>query len=220
MADKIIRKVRTPVEKPAVVPPTVEEKLETSSVDASPDVTNTEIGELPKLNERFERIVTVVVDIDPESTWLEIREWIAKKPENALHLQSIIYEHAAIAEKAKRLYLVAKAERVDYEHKFKDRMQILRDDALGFWEGEKQNKKLTKQVTEQMIEDRIIAEHPVAYNELTTRLNNIKSVVEMFEELCNIVTARGVDLRKILDMESRRPGSNLGWMSGPQGKKG
>lgn len=198
-------------------------KTETPSAPipiASADISDDDIsiGDMPKIDEKFEKIISVVVDVEPEETWKEIRAWISTTPQSPLHLRELLYEQAGIAEKAKRLSLAAKMERERFERLFKDKMQILRDDALGYWEGEKNNKGLNKQITEKMIEDHIIQEHWHSYDELNKRLVSIKSAEEMFKELYEIVIGRGVDLRKVLDMESRRPGA-LAWMDGKDSTK-
>jgi len=209
----VVKKIRKSSEQKTPTEPRAEEPTaQCPSADIADD-DDLPVGELPNIDPKFDRIIKVVVDIDPEEAWKEVKKWISTKPESSLHLRELLYDQANVAEKAKRLSLAAKMERERFERVFKDKMQILRDDALGFWEEEKNAKGLNKQITERMIEDRIIQEHWHAYDELNRRHASIKSLEEMFKELYEIVISRGVDLRKILDMESRRPGS-LAWMDG------
>lgn len=136
--------------------------------------------------------------------WDIINVWLDENPQTINETRNVLIMSANMAIKAKQLYEAAKREKRKYELEYNTKIQPLRTKALEYWELQKEN-GLRKQVTESMITDRVIESDSKAYITITTKKNEISSIVETLDSLYNAVITKGNDLRKMLDSESRFP---------------
>jgi hypothetical protein len=174
-----------------------------------------EIPEIPKL---FRGIIHTRKEIDPESEWAEIREWLASKPTSIQEMREAVRVSADMAARANDLYDLTKIHHSRFMIECKARLQLWRREALIYWESVKQNEGMHKQITEQMIEDQIIEEHADDYADLQERMKEMDTLKSSFKSLIDSVIAKGVDNRKLLESEIRRPSSTPAWMDGNREK--
>jgi len=167
---------------------------------------------LPTYDERYAIIRERSQEIDPLAQWETIKEWIKEEPQSIAEIRKLVMQHADMAERAKRLAKAANTELKLFELKCRDRKQIWRVSAMAHWEYEKEQKKVTKQITEKMIEDWMIEQHGDLYIELETRQIQLEEVRDQLKDLASQVSAKGQDLRRLLDSETRRPVGTPNWM--------
>jgi len=174
--------------------------------------TPTDPIELPTYDERYATIMERSQGLDPIKEWETIRTWLQTIPVSIQEIRELVKQHADIAERAKRLANGADNELKLYELKCLDRKQIWRISAIAHWEREKECGNITKQITEKMIEDWIIEQHGDLYIELETRRIQLESTRDQLKSLATQVSAKGYDLRKLLESETRRPSGSPNWM--------
>lgn len=159
---------------------------------------------LPEVKSSILQIHKHIENKNPIVEWNVIREWLKSKYQSLAELKDLLRQEADMSVRAKNLYIQARKERKLFEIQYHDRMQIWRKISLQYWE-KKKDKGLHKQITERMIEDRIIEKYNDLYVELQTRRETIKNTEESLKTLSDQVTNRGHDLRKLLDTEMRKP---------------
>lgn len=159
---------------------------------------------IPDYDRRFATIREKTQNIDPIAEWENIKTWLAEDPVSISDIRIKVKEHADIAQRATNLYLMAKSELAEFELKYKDRRQLWRLQAIGFWEDQKE-KGLRKQITEDMLTDWMISEHSDLYMELERRHETLISVKDQLKSMSDRVIGKGLDLRKLLESETRRP---------------
>lgn len=177
--------------------------------------TTTRISEdvLPMPDERFMRIREHIKKIDPWKEWETIRSWLNISPEFIQEIRKELQVAADMEARAKDLHEEAVIAKGNFDDQFRDRTQIWRKEALIYWEVEKKS-GLRKQITESMIEDRIIELHSELYLELKKRKREIRSMVDTMEAMLKNVISKRTDLRKMLESETKRPTSTPNWMDG------
>jgi hypothetical protein len=173
---------------------------------------------LPEIDSKFRGIISKRRKIDPESEWNEIREWLKEKPETIQGMRDAVRESADMAARAKDLYDLTKIHYSRFRIEYRNHIQLWRREALIYWETVKKSEKLHKQITEQMIEDQIIEEHAEEYADLQERMSEIETLKSSFEKLIDSVIAKGVDNRKILESEIRKPSTAPAWFDGRNDK--
>ena len=168
--------------------------------------------ELPTYDERYSTIMERSQQFDPLEEWETIRAWLQTIPVSIQEMRELVKQHADIAERAKRLAQGAENELKIFELKCTDRKQIWRMAAIAHWEREKELGSITKQITEKMIEDWVIEQHGDLYIELETRRIELESTRDHLKSIATQVSAKGYDLRKLLESETRRPSGSPDWM--------
>jgi len=168
--------------------------------------------ELPTFDERYATIMERSQEFDPIKEWETIRLWLQSIPISIQEMRDLVKHHADIAERAKRLANGADSELKLFELKCLDRKQIWRIASIAHWEREKEQGNITKQITEKMIEDWIIEQHGELYINLETKRIQLESVRDQLKSLATQVSAKGYDLRKLLESETRRPSGSPNWM--------
>jgi hypothetical protein len=171
---------------------------------------------LPEFDPIFSTILEYSKVKDPKEEWKIIREWLKEEPKTIIEMRACLQKAADVAVRARDLYLMARGEQSDFELRFKDRVQIWRVPAIKYWEKQKE-KGMHKQITEAMIEDWIIENYSDLYLELCRRREEITAVKESLKNLAERVNSRGMDLRKLLESEVRRP-STPNWFDGKTSK--
>lgn len=166
--------------------------------------------EIPEVDEDFKRIIEVRRNIDPKTEWTTIRNWIEEQPRTIQELRDAIRIAAHMTARATDLLHVTKIQRDKFRIKHTARIQLWRSEALLYWEAEKEA-GMRKQITEQMIEDRIIDQWEELYTELQTRLNEINTLYDSFKSLVSLVENKEIDLRKLLESEGKKPGYVPNW---------
>lgn len=168
---------------------------------------------LPMPDERFMRIREYIKQIDPWKEWEKIRSWLNISPDSIQEIRKELQVAADMEARAKDLHEEAVIAKGNFDDQFRDRTQIWRKEALIYWEVEKKS-GLRKQITESMIEDRIIELHSELYLELKKRKREINSMVDTMEAMLKNVISKRTDLRKMLESETKRPTSTPSWMDG------
>jgi hypothetical protein len=170
--------------------------------------------DLPEVDEQFKGVIYTRKEINVEEEWNDIRNWLEDKPETIQGMRDAVRKSADMAARAKDLYDLTKIAHEKFRIKYRERVQLWRMQAIGWWEGVKKNQELHKQITEQMIEDRIIEAHADDYADLQERMSEMDTLKSSFKALIDTVIAKGVDNRKLLESEMRRPASTPSWMDG------
>lgn len=170
---------------------------------------------LPEPDPRFMHIRERIRTIDPWKEWETIREWLNIAPAGIHEIRRELQRAADMEARSKDLHEEASIAKGNFDDQFRDRSQIWRKESLIYWEEEK-IAGLHKQITESMIEDRIIELHSELYLELKKRKREINSMVNTMEAMLKNVINKRTDLRKMLESETRRPGATPGWMDGNQ----
>lgn len=174
---------------------------------------------LPAPDPRFMKIREYKKETDPHEEWLLIKEWLEIAPEGVQEIRKALQLASDIEVRAKELHEESLVAKGNFDDQFRDRSQIWRKEALQYWEEEKKE-GLHKQITESMIEDRIIEEHSELYLELKKRKREIKSIAESMSAIFKNVINKRTDLRKLLESETRRPGALPGWTDGKRPSNG
>lgn len=169
---------------------------------------------LPEIDEQFRGVIYTRKEIDVEVEWKEIREWLEETPTSIQGMRDAVRKSADMAARAKDLYDLTKIHHGEFRIKYRKRLQLWRMQSIAWWEGVKENQGLHKQITEQMIEDRIIEEHADDYAELQERMDEMDTLKSSFKALIDTAIAKGVDNRKLLESEMRRPAATPNWMDG------
>lgn len=188
-------------------------QLAPSQGQETDDLTNN-----PEIDERFKRIIEVRRNIIPMKEWEEIKAWLAEMPDTLVDIKNAVRQSAQMAARAKDLVSVTKTEFERYRIRYRARLEIMRSDAIVYWESEKKG-GLHKQITEQMIEDRIIAQWTDAYEDLQEKFISFETLYDSIKSLQETVVNKGVDLRKLLDSETRRPASLPTWIDDDDPRK-
>lgn len=168
---------------------------------------------LPEPDPRFMQIREYIKTVDPWKEWEVIREWLNIAPTGIHEIRRELQRAADMEARAKDLHEESSIAKGNFDDQFRDRSQIWRKESLIYWEEEK-IAGLHKQITESMIEDRIIELHSELYLELKKRKREINSMVNTMEAMLKNVINKRTDLRKMLESETRRPGATPGWMDG------
>lgn len=168
--------------------------------------------DIPEPDPRYTGILEYIRNNDPRKEWDDIRAWLRETTSTISDTRSQIQKGADIEARAVALYTDAKAARGDYDDKFRDRIQIWKNEALLYWESEKKE-GLHKQITNDMIEDRIIEMHSDLYLSMKKKNRDLQLAVQTFEELKMNVSMKRADLRKMLESEVKKPSNQLpDWM--------
>lgn len=162
----------------------------------------------------FKGIAEHIDNVDPMKEWEEIRAWLEKKPKSLRDALDMSTGCANMAVRARKLHRRAKKELKIFEYELKDRTQILRDQSREYWEVKKRE-GMSKQITNDMIEDWILENFPDTYKTLMLRLEELKGTVGLLEEMSNQVAGRAPDLRRAVDELGKRTPD---WMTGGQDK--
>jgi hypothetical protein len=144
------------------------------------------------------------MSVDIVEEWETIRKWLREDASSIQNMRKLIREHSDITERAKNISIVANTQYKDYLIRYNDRRQLWRVQALKFWESQK-SAGLSKQITESMLDDWMIENHSELYMELQRRKIHLEEICERLDSLVTLVNARGSDLRKLLESETRRP---------------
>lgn len=160
---------------------------------------------LPNTSKKFKSINKYIENADPEEEWKKLQEWLNFKPKNVKEAIMLLNEQKQKSLEARRLALSAKKEHKRYERSFRDQTEILKSSARNYWE-EQKKKGMKKAITNDMIEDYIIANHNTTWNVLNERLEEIKSIRILTEKIADQVDDRAADLRKIIDRLTERDG--------------
>jgi hypothetical protein len=172
---------------------------------------------IPEIDSKFKGIIHARRKIDPETEWSEIREWLAEKPTTIQGMREAVRTSADMAARANDLYDLTKIYYSRFRIEYRNRIQLWRRHALIYWESVKKG-GMKKQITEQMIEDQIIEEFTEEYADLQERMNEMETLKTSFKNLIDSVIAKGVDNRKLLESELRRPSSTPNWFDGTNDK--
>jgi hypothetical protein len=152
---------------------------------------------------------TYIYEIDFEEEFNNVKMWLQYKPKTPSQMEDVLYEAGNISNKSQLLIESIKLEEKKYELECRERLEILRSGALLKLEEEKKEKSLKKQITNQMIEDRVLADHSKLYIGIHQKQNELKSIRSLVENLYEQVKNKEVNVRKILESQSYhrlRPG--------------
>lgn len=173
---------------------------------------------LPSFDDKFKSIHEHITKADPEKEWPVIREWIKRKPLNLQDAIDMLSEQPDMAMRAQRLFLLAKRELERFELEWKDKTSALRQAARDNLEQNKKDKKLAKQITNDMVDDWIIEQYGEIWIEMYTRLRDMKNTTKHLEMLADRVAYRDADLRRFI--EKFQPHANEpAWMQKGQQRK-
>lgn len=175
------------------------------------------ITELPEVEKQFRGVIYTRKKIDVEKEWTEIREWLSNNPKTVQDMREAVRQSADMAARAKDLYDLTKIHYDRFRIQYRQHIQLWRREAIAWWEYVKENQKIRKQITEQMIEDQMIEEHAEEYATLQDRMNEMETLKSSFHSLTETVISKGVDNRKLLESEMRRPGGSPNWFDGSNG---
>lgn len=175
------------------------------------------ITELPEVDKQFRGVIYTRKKIDVEKEWTEIREWLSNNPKTIQDMREAVRQSADMAARAKDLYDLTKIHYDRFRIQYRQHIQLWRREAIAWWEYVKENQKIRKQITEQMIEDQMIEEHAEEYATLQDRMNEMETLKSSFHSLTETVISKGVDNRKLLESEMRRPGGSPNWFDGSNG---
>jgi predicted RNase H-like nuclease (RuvC/YqgF family) len=168
-------------------------------------------------DEGFKGIAQHIERANPMKEWEEIRAWLERTPKSLQDALEMSAQAANMAVRARKLHSRARNELKRFEYEYKDRTQILREQAREHWEKKKLD-GMKKQITNDMIEDWILENFPDTYKTLSLRLQELKGTVKLLEEMSEQVSNRAPDLRRAVDVLGNRRGSNEpDWMTGGQG---
>lgn len=174
--------------------------------------------ELPIVPKLFSGIIHTRQEINPEAEWKELRAWLELQPSTIQDMRQCVRESANMSARAKDLYDLTKIHHGRFRIEYRARLQLWRKEAIVYWECIKRDEGLHKQITEQMLEDQIIEEHAEEYADLQERMQEMDALKESFKSLIDSTISKGIDNRKLLESEARRPTSSPSWMDGKQKK--
>lgn len=162
---------------------------------------NKELIEVPEPKEDVYKLKEYIYEINFEKEFESVKEWLQYKPTTPLQIEESLYSVSEISNKTQLLIEHIKLEEKRYELKSNERLEILRSNAIEALEEEKKEKNYKKQITNQMIEDRILAEYPSVYIGIKEKQNELKAIRHLIENVMEQVKNREVNLRKILDCQ-------------------
>ena len=165
---------------------------------------------IPDFDRRFAQIREHIRETDPMEEWSVLKEYLESKPESIQELRDAVRQHADMTSRAKSLALMANTEYEEFMLKLRDRKQLWRNAAMEYWQEQKEQ-GLHKQITENMLEDWMIENHTDLYTQLETRRLHLEEVRDRLKALASQIGAKGQDLRKLLESETRRPSGMPGW---------
>lgn len=157
--------------------------------------------DVPKPSEEFLRIKEVILKINIEEDWNEIKNWLSKEEKTIKEYKDSLIVAPSMIQKASNLKNLAISEYKLYKLSSRDRIQLWREEAIDYWELRKEH-GLKKQITEAMIDDRIIENHNKLYCEIKENEIYLEKIVDTFENLEQTTIGKQVNLRKILSSES------------------
>ena len=165
---------------------------------------------LPDYDSRFKRIHNFIVECNPDEEWPIVEDWINRKPNSLQDALGMLAEHPSIKVKARRLALLAQRELKRFTFDWKDRTGILRTLARDYWESRKKG-GMSKQITNDMIDDWIIENYGTAYAEMYMRLQDMENVASLLGKLADNVDQRDADLRRMVDKLAPKDSTSPGW---------
>lgn len=168
-----------------------------------------DLATIPSLPKEFSKIILLKKEINPEEEWEIIRAWVSTAPKTVNELRDAIRISADMIARTKDLITYTTKAYNSYKLRYDARMQLWRHEALAYLSN--LERKVKKQITEQMIKDHIINNYEADYSSLQERMDDMALLVENFKSLGETVYNKSVDLRKLLDSEGRRP-SGPDWM--------
>lgn len=158
----------------------------------------------PKPNENVYKLIEYIRKIDFNKEYNEIKEWLSLRPDTPAQLRDMLYDCESLANRAQVLVQHVKLERKKYELECNERLEILRSVALDFLESDKKEKDLKKQITNQMIEDRVLATEGSLYIDIIHKQNEMKSIEALIEDLATQIKNKEINMRKIFERENIR----------------
>jgi len=153
---------------------------------------------LPDYDSRFKPIVEYIHTCEPSKEWPIVEAWLRKSPRDVNGALELLNQQPDMLVRAMRLFLLAKGEYIRFEIDWKDRTEILRSLAREAWELAKKD-GMKKQITNDMVEDWIIANYGETYREMKMRLQDMKNTRDLLEKLSQQVEAREPSLRRIVE---------------------
>jgi len=172
---------------------------------------------LPDYDKKFKPIHGYIVECDLEVEWPVLKAWIKRKPISLKDAMEMLAVQPDMAMRAKRVELLAKKELEHFNLDFKERIGILRDLALDYWE-ERKRGGMHKQITNEMIEDWIVENYGDTWTEMKGRVRDMKNTHRLLEQLTKQVIDRAPNLRKDMDMYATKK-ADPSWFAAQKHKR-
>lgn len=160
------------------------------------------IIDVPEPNKNIYGLISYIKKIDFKKEFHEIKEWLQLKPTTAAQMEDMLMDTSNYSNRADILIEHVKLERKKYDLECEDRLELLRSTAIIYLEDQKKKKIITKSITNQMIEDRILATHSSVYFSIQEKKNEFESIEKIVESLKEQIKNKEINIRKIYEHES------------------